>query len=109
VEAAFKDELSKAIATGFTADEVKSAKSGWLQSRQVNRSDDGALARLLAREDHYDRKLTFDADLETQVSALTPDQVNGTLKRTLDPSAISYVKAGDWKKAAQAANVPATK
>jgi zinc protease len=109
VEAAFKDELSKAIATGFTADEVKSAKSGWLQSRQVNRSDDGALARLLAREDHYDRKLTFDADLETQVGALTPDQVNGTLKRTLDPSAISYVKAGDWKKAAQAANVPATK
>ncbi len=107
VEAAFKDELSKAIATGFTADEIKAAKSGWLQSRQVSRSDDGALARLLSRQDHYNRTLNFDADLESKVQALTPDQVNATLKHDLDPTAISYVKAGDWKKAAQPA-VPAS-
>ena len=44
VEAAVKEELDKAVKDGFTAEEVAAAKSGWLQSRNVGRSTDGALA-----------------------------------------------------------------
>jgi zinc protease len=35
LEAAFKEEIDKALKEGFTAEELKAAKSGYLQSRQV--------------------------------------------------------------------------
>src|SRR5213078_547296 len=35
LEAAFKEEIARALKDGFTEDEVQAAKSGWLQSRQV--------------------------------------------------------------------------
>ena len=44
LEAAFKEELTRALADGFTDDEVKAAKAGWLQSSQVTRAQD-AIAR----------------------------------------------------------------
>ena len=40
LEAAFKEEIARALKDGFTEDEVKAAKSGWLQSRQVSRAQD---------------------------------------------------------------------
>jgi predicted Zn-dependent peptidase len=33
------------------------------------------------------------------VMALTPAQINATARKHLDPAAISYFKAGDFKKA----------
>ena len=46
--------------------------------------------------------MTFDADLEKKVEALTPPQIHETVRRNLDVSAMSIVKAGDFKKAASA-------
>ena len=39
-----REELERARKDGFTADEIAAAKSGWLQGRQVSRSQDGELA-----------------------------------------------------------------
>ena len=44
LEAAIKEELTRALADGFTDDEVKAAKAGWLQSNQVTRAQDASLA-----------------------------------------------------------------
>jgi len=33
------------------------------------------------------------------VAALTPEQVSAALRRYIDPAALIYVKAGDFKKA----------
>jgi zinc protease len=46
---AFQDELTKALADGFSAEELAAAKSGYLQSEEVDRSDDENLSSLLAQ------------------------------------------------------------
>jgi zinc protease len=102
VEAAVKEELDKAVKDGFTADEVTAAKAGWLQSRTVGRSNDGALAGQLATLDYDEVTMAFAADLEKKVSALTPQQIQDALKRHLDVPSMSIVKAGDFKKVADA-------
>ena len=101
VEAAVKEELERAISGGFTAEEVAAAKSGWLQSRTVGRSSDDALASMLTGHAHNDRTMDWDADLEKKVDALTPAEIQAAIRRHIDMSSISIVKAGDFKKAAQ--------
>ena len=102
VETATKEELLRAIKDGFTADEISAAKSGWLQSRKVDRSEDSALASTLATRDYDDRTMAYDADLEKKVEALTPAQIQESLARNFDVASLSIVKAGDFKKAASA-------
>jgi zinc protease len=102
VEAAVKEELARALKDGFTAEEVAAAKSGWLQSRNVGRSADSSLASTLATRDFDELSLTYDKDLEQRVSALTPMQIVEALRRHLDVSQMSIIKAGDFKKASAA-------
>jgi len=100
VEKAFGEELARALKDGFTADEVAAAKKGWSQSRQVSRSSDDSLCRMLASRDFDGRTMAWDAALEQKVMSLTPEQVLEALRRHLDPSAMTIVKAGDFIKAA---------
>jgi predicted Zn-dependent peptidase len=48
VEASFKEELAKALQSGFTAEEVAAAKKAYLDAQRVLRSQDAALLSLLA-------------------------------------------------------------
>src|SRR5262245_64960691 len=50
LEAAFKEELARALKDGFTADEIGKAKSGWLKSRQLSRAQDNEVVNVLANE-----------------------------------------------------------
>jgi len=99
LEAAFREEIARVLKDGFEAKEVEEARSGWLQSRQVGRAQDGALARLLSQDLYLTRTLAWDADLEKKVQALTPDQIVSALRRHIDPEKITVVKAGDFAKA----------
>jgi zinc protease len=99
VEASFKDELARTLKDGFTADEVAAAKKAWLDEQAVARSQDQMLAATLSRREFYDRGMKFDEALEAKVAALTPAQVSEAFRRHIDPSALSFVKAGDFKKA----------
>jgi zinc protease len=98
LEAAFKEEIHRMLKDGFTADEVASAKTGYLQSRQVSRAQDNELAGRLNQYLFLDRTLRWDADLEAKIKALTPDQINGAMRRHIDPAKITIMKAGDFKK-----------
>ncbi len=102
VETAFKEELDKALKEGFTAAELDQDEVGWLQSRQVQRSDDGALAQILATRDYDGRTLAWDNELEGKVRALKLDDVNSAFRHEIDPAGISIIKAGDFKKAVAA-------
>ncbi|HLX44767.1 MAG TPA: insulinase family protein, partial [Bryobacteraceae bacterium] len=102
VEAACKEEIEKAIKDGFTAEEIAAAKSGWLQSRQVDRADDDALSRTLATRDFEERNMSWDADLEKKVAALTAQQIQEAFKRHLDLTQLTIIKGGDFKKALSA-------
>jgi len=99
VEVSLKDELAKTEKDGFTAAELEAAKKAWLQERVLGRSQDGSLAGLLASNERWGRTMQFAEELDRKVGALTPDQVSAALKRAVDPAALIYIKAGDFKKA----------
>jgi zinc protease len=101
LEAAFKEEIERALKDGFTEDELQAAKTGWLQGRQVGRAQDIELARRVAALTFVDRTVSWDGELEFRVQALTPADIHGALRRHLDPARISIVKAGDFAKAAR--------
>ncbi|MFN2516573.1 MAG: hypothetical protein ABR556_10215, partial [Pyrinomonadaceae bacterium] len=44
------------------------------------------------------RTLLWDADLDTKLRALTPEQINAAMARHIDPSKITIIKAGDFAK-----------
>jgi zinc protease len=98
VEAAFNEELALALKDGFTADEVEKAKKTWLDTRTVQRSEEGSIASLLVTREHWGRTMQWDAKLEAAVAALTPQQVNDAFKHHVDPAALNIVKGGDFKK-----------
>ncbi|HEX8161475.1 MAG TPA: pitrilysin family protein [Pyrinomonadaceae bacterium] len=98
LEAAFKDEIARMLKDGFTAEEVAAAKTGWLQSRQVSRAQDNELAGRLNNYLFLGRTLQWDAQLEEKIKSLTPEQINAAMRKYIDPSKITIVKAGDFKK-----------
>lgn len=102
LEAAFNEEIQKAITEGFMPDEVTAAKSGWSQSRSVGRAQDAGLSNTLANYLFIKRDLMWDENLEKQVAALTPEQINAVIKKYLVPSKINMFKSGDFAKAKKA-------
>ena len=67
VEAAFKEEMQRALADGFTQKEMDEDRTGWLQERQVDRSEDDSLVRMLASRDYDGRTMAWDEELEKKV------------------------------------------
>ena len=102
VEAAFNDEITKAVITGFTAEEVATAKTALMQERQLSRSQDNQLVGLFVSQAELGRTMQRESDLEKKISDTTPEQLSAIFKKWVDPTAISYFKAGDFKKAAAA-------
>lgn len=101
LETAYKEEIERVLREGFTAEEVKAAKTGWLQAREVSRAQDRELVGRLANYLFLKRTLAWDAELEKKIQALTPEEIVAALRRHIDPSKISIVKAGDFAKAAK--------
>ena len=91
---------------GFDDKEVEADKTGWLQSRQVNRTEDSTLCATLAARDYDGRTLVWDRDLEAKVKSLTAAQVTEAMRRHIDPAQITIIKAGDFKKAAASPTNP---
>jgi zinc protease len=99
VETAFNDEVAKLLKDGFRDDEVAAAKKTYVDDRILGRSQDAGLAQNLARNAQYGWTMQRQADLEQKILALTPAQLNATVRKYVDPASISYFKAGDFKKA----------
>jgi len=100
VEAAFKEEVARALKDGFTPEEVAAAKSGYLQSRQVSRAEDRDLAGKLASYRFLNRTLAWDDRFEKQITALTAEQIVTAMRKYLDPAKITIIKAGDFAQSA---------
>jgi len=100
VEAAFKEEMQRALTDGFTQKELDEDRKGWLQAQQVNRSEDGSLVRALTNRDYDGRTMAWDEELEKKISALTPDGISQAVRQQIDVAQVLIVKAGDFKKVA---------
>nr|MCU0804848.1 hypothetical protein [Burkholderiales bacterium] len=81
-------------------DEVETAKKGLLEARQVARTQDASVAGRLASYLSLGRTYRWDAELDAKFARLTPDEVRDALRRHVDPSRISVVKAGDFTRLA---------
>jgi zinc protease len=101
LESAYKEEIERALRDGFTEEEIKTAKTGWMQAQEVSRAQDGELVEHLATSLFLDRTLAWDAALEKKIMALTPEEIVAALRRHIVAARISIFKAGDFAKAAK--------
>ncbi|HEX5042930.1 MAG TPA: pitrilysin family protein [Candidatus Polarisedimenticolaceae bacterium] len=96
--AAFQEEIAKVLDKGFTADEIAEAKKGWLQGRQVSRSNDRELVRTLTQRAFEGRTLAWDEEIEKKIAGLTNDPIQAAMKKVIQPEKISFVQSGDFSK-----------
>jgi zinc protease len=101
LEAAFKEEIEKALKEGFTQKEIDEAKKSWLQSKQVTRSQDNALVGTLNSNIYLNRNMKWSEDLENKVKNLTSEQITEAIRKTIDLTKMSFIKAGDYEGAAK--------
>jgi len=98
VQVAFKEEMEKVLTEGFNEEELAAAKSGWLQSQNVNRSRDQSLMGRLGNNLRLDRTMMWSQELEDRISKLTVEDINAAIKKHIHPDKLVYVKAGDFEK-----------
>ncbi|MBI2687902.1 MAG: insulinase family protein [Acidobacteria bacterium] len=99
VEKFFLEELNKALKDGFTEAELTAAKKAVKDQMMVGRAQDQALLRGIAIREQRERTLLWDEQHEAKLQAASLDQVNTAFRRHIDPSQLSIVKGGDFKKA----------
>ena len=102
LETGFKEEVARVLKDGFTAEEVAAAKSGYLQFQKLTRAQDSAISGKLASYLFLNRTFKWDEELDNKIAALTAEQINAAMKRYLDLSKMTIIKAGDFTKAAAA-------
>ncbi|MCJ7838393.1 MAG: insulinase family protein, partial [Burkholderiales bacterium] len=100
IEREIMDVLQQGLREGFSETEVAEAKKGYLALRNLSRTQDGALVGRLADNLYLGRRLAWDAELDARIAALTPEQIQNALKKHLDLSKLSIVKAGDFTRLA---------
>jgi zinc protease len=97
LEAAWKEEMNRIINEGVTEDELKDAKSGFLQSRATARANDANLAGALSNNLFLGRTMQFSKGIDEKISALTTADVNAAVKKYVSPDKAIVIKAGDFK------------
>ncbi|MHB8353027.1 MAG: M16 family metallopeptidase [Burkholderiales bacterium] len=98
LEKAFAEVMQQAVHSGFTPEEIKAGQSALMQSRQLARAQDGALAGLLTKLLFDHRTMDFVADLDGKLMALDAATVNQVLPRYVDPDRFVEVVAGDFSR-----------
>jgi zinc protease len=98
VEKAMREELDLVLKSGFSDDEMKKGKSGYLQSQEQNRVNDLSLAGALVGSLYLGRTLTFQAELEKKINALSKEDVLKAVQKYWVPGAFSVAKAGSFSK-----------
>lgn len=93
----FREVLEAAARDGFGAEEIAKAKEGWLESRKLQRTTDAAIANSLVGQLFLGRSFADSEELEDKVAALDADQLKAVVVRYLDPDALAWVRAGDFR------------
>jgi zinc protease len=97
VEAAFKEELARALKDGFTAAELAEAKRGLVGARQLARAQDARLAATLAGNLELDRDFSLAQRVDDAIGAASLSEVNAALRKYLAPDSFVYALGGDFK------------
>jgi zinc protease len=102
VDKAVREELARAVKDGFTQAELAGAKSGLMQQRIQNRSNDGVVAAGWTAYLYRGKTFEWSREFERKLMAVTLLQLNEAFRKVIDPAKLSVVMAGDQHKAAAA-------
>jgi zinc protease len=96
VEIAVREELDRLLRDGVIPVELGLAKQGYLQARKVGRTSDQALTGILSSLRQLDRTMTYEAEMDQKIEALTPETVSAALRRHIAAKKLAVVVAGDF-------------
>jgi zinc protease len=97
VEAAFQEEVARALKDGFTEQELREGQASLLNFRRLSRAQDNAVAAALANNRYLGRTFELAAKVDAAIAALTPEQVDAALRKYISPQQFVSVFAGDFK------------
>jgi zinc protease len=97
VELALGEEIQRALAGGFSNEEVASAKKALLAFRRLGRAQDAQLAAALSNNLYLGRTFAVSQRVDDALAALTADQVNRAMRNYLQPERFVSAFAGDFK------------
>jgi zinc protease len=94
---AFKEELTRLVDKGFTPEELKDARDGYLQDRKLGRSNDQNLADRLQENLFIGRNMQFSKTVDDKISSAKLEDVNAVVRKWIKPEKVSYIQAGDFE------------
>jgi zinc protease len=97
VEASFKEEVERALKTGFTPAEVEQAKAGLLNYRRLARAQDSNLVAALTRNDYLGRRFTASQQLDDAIAKVTAEQATAAWRKYIVPQRFVSAVAGEFK------------
>ena len=97
VEAAFNEEISSVLKTGFSPKELSEGISSLLSFRRLGRAQDATLAGVLREHEYLGITFARDAEVDAAIKSLTLAQVNAALRKYLKPGEFAAAYAGDFK------------
>ncbi len=92
--ASTKRQLTEWHDKGITAHELESNKGKFVGSFKLGLATTGGLATQILNTVNRDLPLSFIDEFGGKINALTLDQVNGAIKKHLDPNSMIMIKAG---------------
>lgn len=98
VEVAIKEEVSKAIASGFTQQELDSNKKSYANERTTSLGTDNTLINLVNTQLLFGRSLDKYDEQNAKIQNLKLSEVNAALKKYLSENNVISVFAGDFNK-----------
>jgi zinc protease len=98
---AFQAVMTEVLGDGFTEEEIETAKGGFLDAAKNSRASDGTLAGQLNGQLFTNRTYEFTSEQEAAIRALTGEQILGAMRRHIDLTKISIVRAGDFAASAE--------
>jgi zinc protease len=100
LDSALHQEIDKALAGGFTKDELDNSVKSWLEQNRTSLGDNGYLAQLMRSYLRDERDLNDYTSFETKVKSLNTDAVNAALRKYFDKSKLVLIFSGDFQKKA---------
>ncbi len=99
--AVIQEELLLLLKDGITEAELEAAKQGLLQRSQLGRVNDGNLTEILTTTIFAERDMSYYANIEDRMAALSVDDVNQVIRKYISPKNLVVAIAGDFENAQQ--------
>lgn len=95
---AFREELQRSVASGFTQEELDAGRKGLLNFRQLARAQDGRLVSAWASNLYLGRSFADAARVDQALRTVTLAEVNRVWRQYIRPDKLLLGFAGDFKK-----------